>query len=100
MGIIIKSNTKINSKTTVGNYGATPIVPYSFSVFTNGGICSDTFGATVYSTSAVLGVGSSLFQNIGLTIPTNYNAISNPEDSGNSYFILTGNIITSTGLCG
>ena len=118
MSITIRGNTKINSRTTVGNYGSTPIPPsqtptptitptptttpsgtYSFSVFTNGGVCNDTFGTTVYSSSAVLGIGSSLYQNIGLTIPTTYSQISNPEDSGNSYFVITGNVITSTGFC-
>jgi hypothetical protein len=128
MSITIRGNTKINSRTTVGNYGSTPIPPsqtptptitptntptptitptptttpsgtYSFSVFTNGGVCNDTFGTTVYSSSAVLGIGSSLYQNIGLTIPTTYSQISNPEDSGNSYFVITGNVITSSDLC-
>ena len=119
MAITIKSNTRISSRTTVGNYGSTPIPPsqtptptitptptttpsgvYSYSVFSDGGVCSDSNNVTVYSSSAVLGIGSSLYQNSGLTIPTTYSAISNPNEPGQSYFILTGNIITSSTLCG
>ena len=99
MAITIKGNIQIKGITTVGNYGGTPIVSYSFAVFTDGGVCNDSFGATVYSSSAVLGIGSSLYTDLGLTTPTTYSAISNPDNPGNDYFILTGNVITSSGLC-
>jgi hypothetical protein len=103
MSITIKSNTRINSRTTVGNYGGTPVVPpvvaYSFSVSPDGNVCSLGNNVTVYSSSAVLGIGSSLYQNSGLTIPTTYGAISNPNDPGQDYFVITVNTITSITLC-
>jgi hypothetical protein len=118
MSITIRGNTKINSRTTVGNYGSTPIPPsqtptptitptptttpsgaYSFSVSPDNQACSSGEEIIVYSSSAVLGIGSTLYQDSGLTIPTTYSAISNPNDPGQDYFVITGNTITSKPLC-
>jgi len=118
MSITIRGNTKINSRTTVGNYGSTPIPPsqtptptitptptttpsgvYSYSVSPDGNVCSLGADVTVYSSSAVLGIGSTLYQDSGLTIATTYGAISNPNEPGQSYFILAGNTITSNPFC-
>jgi len=99
MAITIKSNTRISSRTVVGRYGAAPVVSYSYSVSPDGNACSLGFDVTVYSSSAVLGIGSTLYQDSGLTIPTTYSAISNPNDPGQDYFVITGNTITSNPLC-
>jgi len=77
----------------------TPVVAYSYSVSPDGNVCSLGNNVTVYSSSAVLGIGSSLYQNSGLTIPTTYGAISNPNDPGQDYFVITVNTITSITLC-
>jgi hypothetical protein len=98
MSITIRGNTKINSRTTVGRYGAAPIVVYSFIVTTNGQACTIGNNVTVYSLSSVLGIGSTLYQDEALTIPTTYSAISDPVQSG-GYFVLTGNQITSDPGC-
>ena len=99
MAITIKGNTKISSRTVVGRYGAAPVVSYVFNVFTDGGVCSDNNNAVVYSSSAILGIGSSLYTENGLTIPTTYSQVSDPASPGSGYFILTGNIITSDRGC-
>jgi hypothetical protein len=65
----------------------------------DGNACSLGNDVTVYSSSAVLGIGSTLYQDSGLTIPTTYSAISNPNDPGQDYFVITGNTITSKPLC-
>jgi hypothetical protein len=99
MAITIKGNTKISSRTVVGRYGAAPVVSYVFNAFADGGVCSDTNDVVVYSSSAVLGIGSRLYTENGLTIPTTYSQISDPASPGGGYFILTGNIITSEAAC-
>jgi len=98
MAITIKGNTKISSRTVVGRYGAAPVVSYSFNVFINGDVCSNRFDTvTVYSSSAVLGIGSTLYTENGLTIPTTYSAISDPVAVG--YYVLSGNTIISDNGC-
>lgn len=99
MAITIKGNTRISSRTTVGRYGVAPVVSYVFNAFADGGVCNDTNDVVVYSSSAVLGIGSSLYTENGLTIPTTYSLISDPANPGGGYYILTGNIITSDAPC-
>jgi len=100
MGIIINGTLNIDGVNKTNIKKEKPFVQsYAHNVYTEGGVCNDNFEATVYSSSEVLGIGSSLYQNLGLTIPTTYSLISNPLASGGGYFILTGNIITSSASC-
>ena len=72
---------------------------YAFSVSPDGNVCSLGADVTVYTASPIFGIGSILYTNIELTIPTTYSQVSNPNDPGQDYFILTGNTVTSTGVC-
>ena len=72
---------------------------YAFSVSPDINACSLGFDVTVYTVSPIFGIGSILYTNTELTIPTTYNAVSNPNDPGQNYFILTGNTITSNPAC-
>jgi hypothetical protein len=71
---------------------------YAFSVYINGDACAQNFGQyLIYSASPVLGIGSTLYTDLALTIPTTYSAISDPVDAG--YYGLSGNTIISDNGC-
>lgn len=72
---------------------------FAFSVYINGDVCAQNFDTyLIYSTSPALGAGSTIYTDPALTIPTTYNAISNPLN-GNNYFAITGNTIISDNGC-
>ena len=83
---------------------STPIVICSantalfFQVYFDTQACSRDVDVTVVYSAQDLTIGSTIYMDPALTIPTTYSAISNPNDS-NNYFRLTGNTITSIGLC-
>lgn len=75
------------------------VVSYAFSVSPDGNVCTLGADVTVYTASPTFGIGSILYTNIELTIPTTYTQVSNPNNPGQDYYTLTGNIITGTALC-
>ena len=76
-------------------------VVYSFTVSPNIDSCDVPLNSvTIYSSSPVLGIGSTLFTNSNLTTPTTYSLISNPNNPNNRYFTITGNTILDNILCG
>jgi hypothetical protein len=72
---------------------------YAFNVYTNGGVCSDSFPATVYALTPNVDIGTAIYDDISLTIPTSYTAISDPLNPGGGYYILTAGTITSSAGC-
>jgi len=90
----------ISTRITVDSAKQSPVVQsYAFSVSPDGNVCSLGADVTVYTASPIFGIGSILYTNIELTIPTTYSQVSNPNNPGQDYFILTGNTVTSTGVC-
>ena len=73
---------------------------FAFQVYVDEQVCiQEVDNTVVYSLSPELTIGSTTYIDSLLTIPTTYNAISNPN-GGNEYLTLTGNTITGTALCG
>ena len=102
MAIQIGNQGTITASTriTVDSAKQSQVQSYSFSVSPDGNACDfPSFAVTVYSSSPVLGIGSTLFTDINLTTPTTYSSISNPNDPNNTNFTITGNTITCTSFC-
>jgi hypothetical protein len=97
MAIQIGNQGTITISTNVTVDNAKPT--YAFSISPDGNACGGGFQEIIYTTSAILGIGSTLYTNIELTIPTTYSAISNPNNPGQNYFTITGNTITGTAFC-
>ena len=72
---------------------------FAFNVSPDGDVCLLETSVTVYTASPIFGIGSILYTNIELTIPTTYIEVSNPNDPGQNYFTITGNTITGTAFC-
>jgi hypothetical protein len=92
---IITASTRI----TVDSAKQSQVESYAFNVSPDGNACLLGADVTVYTASPIFGIGSILYTNIELTIPTTYSQVSNPNNPGQNYFILTGNTVTSTGVC-
>jgi hypothetical protein len=89
----------ISTNVTADSAKQSQVQSYAFSVSPDGNVCSLGADVTVYTASPIFGIGSILYTNIELTIPTTYSAVSNPNNPGQDYYTLTGNIITGTALC-
>jgi len=101
MGVIINGSLNIGGTNNINITKEPIIVSYSFSVSTENNTCDFPIGAiTIYSSSPSLGIGSTLFTDINLTIPTTYSLISNPNAPNNRYFTITGNTISDNIFCG
>jgi hypothetical protein len=101
MAIQIGTQGTITASTriTIDSAKQSQVQSYAFSVYTNIGVCILSFEAVVYALSATIGIGTLIYDDISLTIPTSYTAISNPDDPGQNYYTLTGNTITGTSFC-
>jgi len=72
--------------------------PYAFSVYINGDVCDQRFDTyLIYSVSPVLGIGSTVYTDPALTIPTTYSSVSDPVNVG--FYVLSGNTIISDNGC-
>lgn len=103
MGVIINGIFSINNigGVNIRRESTAAIVSYSFNVEVNANACAGPLApVTIYSSSPTLIIGSTLFTDSNLTIPTTYSAISNPNNPNNDYFTITGNTITGNPPCG
>jgi hypothetical protein len=99
MAIIINGTLNIDGVNKTNIKKEKPFVQsYAFSVYINGDACEQRFDTyLIYSASPVLGIGSTLYTDLALTIPTTYIAISDPVNVG--YYGLSGNTIISDNGC-
>jgi hypothetical protein len=105
MKVIINGTLNIGGINKTNISKEKPFTPLgnSFNVWVDILTCSisgnPAYNVNIYSSSSILDIGSTLYTNITLTIPTTYYTVSNPNDPGNTYFIITGNTITSLAFC-
>ena len=97
MAIQIGNQGTVTASTNITVNSAKP--SYTFNVYTNGGVCSDSFPATVYASTPNVSIGTAIYDDVSLTIPTSYTAISDPPNPGGGYYILTAGTITSNASC-
>jgi hypothetical protein len=89
----------ISTNVTADSAKQSQVQSYAFNVSPDGNVCSLGADVTVYTASPIFGIGSMLYTDIELTIPTTYIEVSNPNDPGQNYFTITGNTITGTAFC-
>ena len=102
MAIQIGNQGTITASTriTIDSAKQSQVQSYAFSVSPDADVCTLETSVTVYTASPIFGIGSILYTDIELTIPTTYIEVSNPDNPGQDYYTLTGNTITGTSLCG
>jgi hypothetical protein len=99
MAIQIGNQGTITISTNVTIDSAKSITVYTFQVYVNEDACPQNGDyTTIYSPSVELIIGSALYIDSELTIPTTYSTVGVSDRPG-FYWILTGNIITSNPSC-